>query len=111
MKRLVLGAAMGAMLVGVGVWCGLGATAGAQSRPEARPAAGSPLVTLSLAGADKIPRLAVVDPGERRLAVYEIAENGQITLKSVRNLTWDMSLEQFNVGAPTPDEIRALLPR
>ena len=34
---------------------------------------------------------------------------GQIELKSVRNVQWDLLIEEFNGVRPLPREIRALL--
>lgn len=69
------------------------------------------LMAIPLASANGGNWIALVEPGQRRMAVYEITGAGQITLKSVRNLTWDLALEEFNVGAPAPNEIRKLLPQ
>jgi hypothetical protein len=51
--------------------------------------------------------LTVVDPRERALAIYHVDRGtGEITLKSVRNLTWDLQMVQFNSGNPLPQDIR-----
>ncbi len=56
--------------------------------------------------------VTVVDPQRRVLSVYEInSTSGAVTLKSVRNLMWDLQLEEFNTTSPSPREIRALVER
>src|SRR5262245_48607102 len=56
--------------------------------------------------------VAIVDPRQRVLSVYEInGNNAAIALKSVRQLNWDLQLEEFNTSTPSPREIRALVER
>lgn len=52
----------------------------------------------------------IFDPVRQVFAVYHVdAASGQIMLKSVRNLSADLRLEQFNSGAPAPKDIQAML--
>ncbi len=55
----------------------------------------------------------VLIDGERRvMSIYHVAaESGAITLKSVRNVQWDLLMEEYNGAKPYPREIRALLER
>ncbi len=55
----------------------------------------------------------VLIDGERRvMSVYHVtAATGAITLKSVRNVQWDLLMEEYNGTKPYPREIRALLQR
>jgi hypothetical protein len=54
-------------------------------------------------------QVTVVDPRRQVLAVYHIDRNtGAIALRSVRNVQWDLVMEDFNSGAPTPREIRSI---
>ena len=56
-------------------------------------------------------QLMVIDTKSRAVGVYHIdRSSGQIVLKSVRNVQWDLQMDDFNGGAPTPQEIRLLLP-
>jgi hypothetical protein len=56
--------------------------------------------------------LAVLDPQLRVMSIYEVNRtSGSITLKSVRNIGWDLQLEDFNSSNPTPREIRSLVER
>jgi hypothetical protein len=50
-----------------------------------------------------------VDPRRQVMAVYHIDRNtGAINLRSVRNVQWDLVMEDFNSGSPTPREIRSI---
>jgi len=52
----------------------------------------------------------IFDPVRQVFAVYHVdSASGQIMLKSVRNLSADLRLEQFNSGAPAPKDIQAML--
>jgi hypothetical protein len=52
--------------------------------------------------------VTVVDPRQRVMAVYQVERaSGEITLKSVRNLTWDLQMIGYNSGKPTPQDIRS----
>ena len=52
-------------------------------------------------------QVVVIDSLSRSMAVYHIEPaQGKLGLKSVRNLTWDLSMEQFNGQAPLPSELR-----
>ncbi len=55
-------------------------------------------------------QVILVDTQQRVMSCYHVsAEAGEITLKSVRNLRWDMMMDNFNGTEPKPKEIRALL--
>lgn len=57
-------------------------------------------------------QLTVVDPQMRVVSVYHIdSGTGEIALKSVRNIHWDLQMVEFNCqpSSPAPREIRALL--
>ena len=54
-------------------------------------------------------QVTVVDPRRQVIAVYHVDRNtGGITLRSVRNVQWDLVMEDFNSGSPTPREIRSI---
>lgn len=54
--------------------------------------------------------MIMVDPETRVMAVYHVdGTNGKVSLRSVRNLQWDLLIEEFNGGTPSPREIRKLL--
>ena len=55
-------------------------------------------------------QLTVIDPQMRVVSVYHIdSASGEIALKSVRNIHWDLQMVEFNASSPAPREIRALL--
>ena len=53
--------------------------------------------------------LTLIDPVQRTMGVYQIDRiTGEITLRSVRSIRWDLQMEEFNTQSPKPREIRAL---
>ncbi len=62
--------------------------------------------------ADVGQQLTLVAPHLRVMSVYQVDRaTGQITLKSVRNVHWDMMMDEFNGVQPSPRDIRAMLHR
>ncbi len=56
-------------------------------------------------------QIVVVEPAARTLAVYHVEPaQGKIQLKSVRNLVWDLRMENFNGQSPLPSELRQVEP-
>jgi hypothetical protein len=54
--------------------------------------------------------LLLIDPQRRILGSYHVdATTGQIALRSVRNIRWDLELDEFNGTEPSPEKIQALL--
>jgi hypothetical protein len=105
-----------------GVIVGLAMLAWAVGFPEAeiseaqvpRPAgqdravATSDLIALSY-DAGGTQQVTIVDPRGRSVAVYHVDRvTGGLSLKSVRNIAFDLQIEDFNSNSPTPREIRAL---
>lgn len=88
-------------------------TAFAQRNSSERPAATLPsdqLIALSSDGAEGYQQVTLVDPTKRVMSVYHIdRKSGEITLKSVRNVNWDLQMDEFNGVSPSPREIRSLL--
>ena len=79
-----------------------------QSHAAQDRAASADLIALSY-DAGGTQQITVIDPRGRSLAVYTIDRvTGGIALKSVRNITFDLQIEDFNSNSPTPREIRAL---
>jgi len=72
---------------------------------------GTELITVSaMIGEKGYQQLTVIDPRSRVMSVYHLElATGAITLKSVRNIHWDLQLSQFNGVSPLPHEIRAIL--
>jgi hypothetical protein len=81
-----------------------------QPEAAAQPAASGEFVVLNMALGERRQQVAVIDAKTKCLCVYHIdAESGQISLKSVRNLRWDLELQEFNGTSPLPREIRSLV--
>jgi len=56
--------------------------------------------------------VTVVDPRQKALAIYHVDRStGEISLRSVRNVTWDLQMIQYNSGNPLPQDIRNGLQR
>jgi hypothetical protein len=72
---------------------------------ELRPHRGQPLQVD--AGRQQ---LTIIDPRTRVLGIYHVdTQSGAITLKSVRNISWDLQMVEFNGTNPLPRDVRALL--
>lgn len=53
--------------------------------------------------------VTVLDPKLRSMGVYQIDRaTGEITLRSVRSIRWDLQMEEFNTHSPKPREIRSM---
>ena len=105
MTRMVVYLGLGGLLaVAAMSW-----SASAQSvyRGDSLPGAASGLVTHFQAADNGPTALTLVDPQARVLAVYHIVrETGEIQLKSVRNFAGDLSLDEFNTGGLSPEDVR-----
>jgi hypothetical protein len=76
------------------------------------PTGGGDLITYFLPAEGKPTTLTIIDPQQRRVAVYHVSrETGMIELKSVRNIAWDLGMDYFNTGGLTPEEIKAMRER
>lgn len=52
--------------------------------------------------------VTVIDVGKQVMATYQIdRQTGEITLKGVRNITWDLQMINFNTAKPLPQEVRS----
>jgi hypothetical protein len=83
----------------------------AYSPPVSQASCGSELIALPspLLG-DKGQMLTVLDPRQQTMGVYWIeAGTGKITLRSVRNIRYDLMMTDFNGENPLPREIRMQL--
>ncbi len=55
-------------------------------------------------------QVTVIDVKSRVMSVYHIElATGAVSLKSVRNIHWDLQMDEFNGVSPLPREIRSLL--
>ena len=68
------------------------------------------LIALSSDTADGRQQVTVIDSKTRVMSVYHVDhKTGVIGLKSVRDISADLKMEEFNTDSPLPREIRASL--
>ena len=111
MKSTVFGVLLGVAITTLAA-AGLGLTSEAWAQRGAGLETGNELITVSAMVGDRpqFQQLTVIDPQSRVMSVYHVElASGAITLKSVRNISWDLLLREFNAVNPLPGEIRALL--
>ena len=115
MKRAILGT-----LVGMGLVMAAAAVAeprgeylaqrGAPATSAPTAVAGTELIVVPTSLGDKTQMLTVVDSRQRVLSVYHIdTATGKIALKSVRNIQWDLQINDLNNENPLPQQIQSLL--
>jgi hypothetical protein len=105
----VAGLVFASIAVAVGPGGG-GPSVGIVQRAAPTPTGGGGLITLAAPAGEHKEQLTVIDPETRTLAVYHIdTSKGEIVLKSVRNIYYDLKMIEFNGTSPLPGEIRALL--
>jgi hypothetical protein len=124
MKRAILGLLVGACVVTLAVGLLDRRQEAAAQHPftqtaysQPAPQGGSPvygsggeLIAVPTPMGDKGQLLTVIDPRQQTMGVYSIeAATGKITLRSVRNIRFDLMMMDFNPDNPTPREIRAQL--
>jgi hypothetical protein len=103
-------AAIVSLAIVLGVWrVDSQAVQASQNTNAALPAYGG-LITHVHDMAGRNSRVIVIDPQTRTMGVYDIGqENGEIQLKSVRRISADLKLLEFNSGEPSPSEIQSRL--
>jgi hypothetical protein len=110
MRNAVLGTLFGAVLVALAAGLWDATTPAYAERSGLEPGLSRDLMTLTSPVDDLRQQLTVIDPKTRVVGVYHIhRDTGEITLKSVRNIHWDLQMAQFNSAQPLPREIRSLL--
>ena len=108
MKNAVFGIAIAMALV-VGALVGMASVETVYANPS-QGVASSDLITLQLPPVENRQQLVLIDPRQRAMGVYQVDTNtGEIALKSVRALHWDLQLSEFISAAPLPREIRSLI--
>ena len=54
--------------------------------------------------------LVVVDPATRHAAIYHLdAATGALVLRSTRDITWDLMVDDFNAQEPRPAALKRLI--
>jgi len=108
MRGLVSGVLFGFAVLIAGV-VGFADAQGPRGASQDRVASSPDLLALSHESGDGRQQITVVDPRQRVMAVYHVDRvSGALQLKSVRNLQWDLLIEDYNSGSPAPRDIRVL---
>jgi len=110
MRHTVLVALASAALAWVAVTSFDGSSQARAQRAATLPDASGGLIALPQTLADGRQMLTIVDPRTRVVSVYQIDPvKGDIALKGVRNIHWDMQIDEYNGVSPLPAEIRSLV--
>ncbi len=111
MRIAVIGASAVAGLVFAAAVAALVPSVGFAQRPApSSTSAGGGLITHIATAGEHKQQLTVIDPDTHSMAVYHIdTVSGEIVLKSVRNIHYDLKMIEFNGTSPLPREIRALV--
>ncbi len=68
------------------------------------------MIVVSSVVEDRYRQVVVVDPRRYTFAVYHVElSTGNVELKCVRNITWDLQITCFNGKKPLPSEIQSIL--
>jgi hypothetical protein len=80
------------------------------AKRAASPPVGGGLIALAAAAGEQRQQVTVIDPDTRVLGVYHVdLSTGEVTLKSVRNIHWDLQMIEFNATKPLPREVRSII--
>ncbi len=112
MRTVALGAVIGAGLaiVAVGATPEGGNLLGQRSRCDEAAGPQTGLIALSTTVDNRYQQVTVVDPGLRAISVYHVElGSGEIELRSVRDIRWDLQMEYYNGKGLLPPEIRSML--
>ncbi len=110
MRIAVVGASAVVGLVFAAVAVAVGPGVVVAGRPVSAGASGDGLVTLATPAGEHRQQITVIDPHTRAMAVYHVdTTTGEIVLRSVRNIQFDLQMMEFNGTNPLPGEIRAIL--
>ena len=70
------------------------------------------LITYAQENEGRPTRVIIIDPQLRSMGVYEISQDkGEIELKSIRNVTADLQMLEYNNGGISPEDIQKALQR
>jgi len=106
-SRVGMGVAIAALIFCLGWDCWVPARA----QPNLAGSQGPGLITHFQQQEGGATRVIVMDAVLRRMAVYSIDGSGAIQLQSVRNLTVDLQVQDFNGGKPSPVDMQKMLQR
>jgi hypothetical protein len=112
MKAAAIGALVGVLssLVAIGLFNAGGPAQAQATTNAAHRFATEDLITSTTLVAENRQLVTIIDPKSRVMAVYLVeGATGQVSLKSVRPVHWDLQLAEFNCTSPLPQEIRSLV--
>jgi len=113
MRVVILGIVLAACLLGTIGVCFQNTEAQAQQKSmnnRTKRVFGEGLIAFSTDAGEGREQVTLIDPKKRVMSVYHINRNtGEILLKSVRNVHWDLQMDEYNGVKPSPRDIRALL--
>lgn len=100
----------GAILIGCGLIAAAVSAAQRPARTVGDAAAGAPL-WISATPIDAARQmLVVIDPHGKNAAIYHVdSAAGTLTLKSTRDITWDLLVGDFNAQEPRPAALKKML--
>ncbi len=104
---IVLGA--GLSLLAVGARTREGCVYGQHPGALERAIGDGSILALDVPTAEGGQQITLIDTAQRVMSVYHVDSSGIISLRSVRNVRWDLHMDTFNGGSPPPQEIRALV--
>ncbi|MEI8316351.1 MAG: hypothetical protein WCH79_00305, partial [Planctomycetia bacterium] len=81
-----------------------GGTAGA-----AGEGAGQPLWISATPLDDGRQLLLIIDPQMKNAAIYHVDGTGSLTLRSTRNIAWDLLVPEYNAQEPRPATLKKML--
>jgi hypothetical protein len=77
--------------------------------PQVAAAGNSELLMTTSLLSDGRQQVVITDTKARTMAIYEVEPaTGKVLLRSVREIKWDLQMQQFNATSPTPGEIRSM---
>jgi hypothetical protein len=111
----VLGAGLMLVLWGLVTWQpalaqrpGAGVAASTNASGQFGPS--GEMIALSFDAGGGRQHITLIDPRTAMMSVYGIdPTTGEIALRSVRNVRWDLQMDEYNGTNPSPREIRSLL--
>jgi len=98
------------LLAGLGLAAGPVLLAQRPGRPAAEPSPTGQLWISATPLNDQRQLLLVIDPTLKNAAIYHVdATQGTLTLKSSRDISWDLMVGDFNAQEPKPSALKRML--
>jgi hypothetical protein len=81
-----------------------------RSTPPRQTSAEGEWIALSTTVGEQYQQLVIIDPKTRVLSVYHVdLHSGEVELRCVRNVQFDLQIDNFNTKAPLPQEVKSML--